>query len=59
MRYLEETDKKAKEMEEKYKMKPIRRAFFVDTQQNTYNENEEKTKFILDGLKVFIKKGSI
>jgi len=53
LHYLEETDKKVKETEEKYKMKPIRRAFFVDTQQNTYNENDEKTKFVLDALKKY------
>lgn len=52
LQFFEDVEKKAAEHETKYKTKPIRRAFLIDTNANQYNENSDLTKFALDCLKV-------
>lgn len=53
MQFIEDAEKKYSENEKKYNTKPIRRAFFIDTKDKTYSESEEKTKLVLDCIKVF------
>ena len=52
LQYLEDVDKRATENENKYKTKPIRRAFLIDTNANQYDETKKETKFALDCIKV-------
>jgi len=53
LQYFDDVDKKATENETKYKSKPIRRAFLIDTNANQYNENNKETKLALDCIKKF------
>jgi len=52
LKFFEDVEKKAADHETKYKTKPIRRAFLIDTNANQYNENSKLTKFALDCIKV-------